>query len=93
VAVGLRFDWDRFNAEHMARHGITPAEAEEVLRQEPLTLRQSEVGRERRWVKIGETAAGRVLVVIHTSRMNMIRVVTAYPANRSQRATYRRLRS
>jgi len=89
----MGFDWDGFNREHIARHGVTPAEAEEVLCQQPLTLRRSETGQERRWVKIGETAAGRVVVVVHTFREARIRVVTAYPANRSQRAAYRRLRS
>ena len=87
------FDWDAHNAGHIGRHGVRPGEAEEVLSRQPLTLRESDTGWERRWVKIGETAAGRVLVVVHTFRAGKIRVVTAYPANRSQRSAYRRLRS
>lgn len=26
------FDWDDANEDHIARHGVTPAEAEEVVR-------------------------------------------------------------
>jgi hypothetical protein len=29
------FDWDEFNAGHIARHGITPQEVEQVLRNDP----------------------------------------------------------
>jgi len=30
------FDWDEFNIAHIARHGVKPHEAEEVVTNEPI---------------------------------------------------------
>jgi len=30
------FDWDTHNVDHIGRHGVTPAEAEEVILGEPM---------------------------------------------------------
>ena len=32
----MRFDWDADNLKHIARHGITPEEAEDAVLIEPL---------------------------------------------------------
>lgn len=84
----LQFNWDEANKSHIARHGVRPEEAEQVLANEPLeveaVIRQDEFRR----VCIGRTDPGRFLNVVYTIRNNEIRVVTAYPANRRQRRIY-----
>ncbi len=32
------FDWDEANIGHIAEHGVTPSEAEEVIGNQPLDL-------------------------------------------------------
>jgi hypothetical protein len=34
----LNFDWDEANQDHLARHGVTPHEAEEVVLGDPLDI-------------------------------------------------------
>ncbi len=36
VAHGLGFDWDNANIGHIARHQVTPEEAEQVILNEPV---------------------------------------------------------
>ena len=74
------FDWDSANTNHIARHGVTPEEAEQVVLNEPLDIEVVLRNGEQRIVQVGETDAGRILVVVTTMRAKRIRVVTAYPA-------------
>ena len=85
------FEWDDANVDHIARHRITPEEAEEAL------LDRRRVGSsaynvpgERRSAVIGATDGGRILSVVYTRRHGVFRVVTAIDANRSERRRYRR---
>jgi hypothetical protein len=84
----MQFDWDGGNTEHVAKHGIAPAEAEQVVLNEPIDLNFEVRSGEERIAQIGETDAGRILVVITTLRDDRIRVVTAIPANRKLRRLY-----
>ena len=83
------FDWDDANAAHVARHGVQASEAEQALSNDPVTI-QSAVpgGGEPRWVSVGATDAGRLLVVVWTERTPRVRVVTAYPAAKKLREAY-----
>jgi uncharacterized protein len=81
----LQFEWDEQNVHHLALHQIAPVEAEQVIRNRPLDLESLLRNGEQRLAQIGETDAGRVLIVITTMRDNKIRVVTAWPANRNYR--------
>jgi uncharacterized DUF497 family protein len=82
------FDWNEANIAHIAEHGVTPQEAEEVITNSPLDIDYSERNGEIRIRQVGETAARRYLVVISTLRNGKTRVVTAYPPSRSLQATY-----
>ena len=82
------FDWDEANVGHLAVHGVVPVEAEEVLLHEPLELDAQIRGGELRFTHLGETAAGRILVVVATWRGDLIRVITAYPAKLKWRRNY-----
>jgi uncharacterized DUF497 family protein len=84
----MQFDWDAANIRHIARHKVTPEEAEQVVENNPLDLAGQLVNGEERILHLGETAAGRILFVVATERDGLIRVVTAYPAKRAVRRFY-----
>jgi uncharacterized DUF497 family protein len=88
----LAFEWDAANTAHLARHRVTPEEAEQVLSGAALPLESEERGSEWRHTELGETAAGRLLLVVWTWRGQRIRIITAFPANRKWRALWRRVR-
>jgi uncharacterized DUF497 family protein len=74
------FDWDEENIRHLARHEISPAEAEEVIRNRPRDLESELRNGEERVVQVGETDAGRILIVVSSTSDQKIHVVTAWPA-------------
>lgn len=76
----IDFDWDKENIAHLARHAISPAEAEQVLLNWQMDLDSHVRNGEERIVQAGETDEGRILVVVSTIRNNKTRVVTAWPA-------------
>jgi uncharacterized DUF497 family protein len=82
------FDWDDENRAHIARHGISPEEAEQVLANDPLDGGVQDYEGEDRFVEIGMTDAMRLLVVITTARGELTRVVTAFPAPPAARRFY-----
>jgi hypothetical protein len=81
----FHFDWDEQNIGHLALHHISPAGAEEVLRNRPVDLEAQLRNGEERLPHIGETDAGRILIVVTTMRGKKIRVVTAWPGNKNYR--------
>lgn len=84
----MQFDWDAANISHIARHDVTPEEAEQVLISDPIDMEIVLRRGEFRLVQIGQTFAMRVLVVVSTERNGMNRVVTARPAHRTERDFY-----
>jgi uncharacterized DUF497 family protein len=77
-----RYDWDENNIGHIAAHGVTPAEIEEVFARGVLVLEMREKGGEDRVIAAVKTAAGRVLQVVYTMRSGRIRVITAHESRR-----------
>ena len=84
----MEFDWNAANVEHIALHGITPEEAEQVIENDPLDAGAVLRNGEARTLHLGETDAGRVLVVVITERDGKYRVVTARPSRRQERKFY-----
>lgn len=84
----LNFDWDEANIGHIAEHGITPEEAEEVLEGDPSDLDFQPDEGEERWAYLGETSSGRILNVVITLRGERIRVVTAFDASKQDKLLY-----
>jgi uncharacterized protein len=76
------FDWDDANVGHLARHKITPQEAEQVILGHPLDLGMEIIEGEDRYLNLGSTRRGRILVVVTTWRQERVRVVTAFEAIR-----------
>ena len=82
----IEFDWDPANVGHLARHKVRPEEAEQVIMNDPLDLGAEIVGGEERFLNLGSTNSGRLLLVVTTWRQHRIRVVTAFvPAKRLAR--------
>ena len=88
----MLFDWDEANRQHISEHGVSSDEAEYVVANDPWDVSLQIVDGEERFLQVGATNRGRVLVVISTVRGPLIRVVTAYDPSRRQRVMYERWR-
>ena len=84
----MEFDWDSGNLAHIARHGITPAEAEEALQIEPLEADVQPHKSEERVLCFGRAKSGRLLTILYVERRGKIRVVTAYEMTKPQQRMY-----
>lgn len=94
--VGVRFEWDpRKAAANLCRHKVSFAEAVTVLEDEfGLTREDSDVVEEERFATLGLSSFGSLLVVVYTYRgPGMIRVISAWKANRRQKGVYEKSRS
>lgn len=86
------FDWDKGNARKNEKHGVAPAEAEQVFFNQPLLLlddvRHSQT--EPRFQALGKTHDGRLLHITFTVRENgtKIRVISARDIHRKERIIY-----
>ena len=78
--------WDAWNVAHIAHHEVTPEEVEEVC----WGFTHSSRTYQDRLRVIGQTVSGRTLTVILAPVQTEIYYpVTARPASRSERRTYR----
>jgi uncharacterized DUF497 family protein len=84
------FEWDKGNEQKNVKHGVTPAEAEQIFLNEPLVvlddLKHSD--NEQRYHALGQTGEGRLLHITFTIRTTMIRVISARDMHRKERAIY-----
>jgi uncharacterized DUF497 family protein len=77
--------WDDWNEEHLARHHVTPIEAEQVCFSDPLVMR----GREGTKTLWGQSDAGRYLLVVLGERgEGIFYPVTARDMTESERRNY-----
>jgi uncharacterized DUF497 family protein len=87
----LVFDWDEANRSHLARHNVTPQEAEEVVLGDPLDIElQTAEGSsgEERILHVGETRKGRILELVSTWRDGKARILSAWDAPRQSKLDY-----
>jgi uncharacterized DUF497 family protein len=87
----VQFEWDPAKAtENAHKHGVEFAEAQTVFG-DPLELTipdpDHSVG-EARFVSIGQSAVGRLLVVTYTERRGSIRLISAREATAQERKSY-----
>jgi uncharacterized protein len=86
------FEWDEYNELHLARHGITAPEAEEVFDNAPIWLRDTKSEQER-WLMIGRTNGGRWLtMVVEVNEAGLLRAFTGRPSPDYQKNLYRQQR-
>ena len=84
----MRFEWDPLKARANLRvHGVTFAEAVTVLEDDFALTRDDPAGDgEARFVTLGLSDVGNLLVVVFTFREpDIVRVISAWKANRHQR--------
>jgi uncharacterized DUF497 family protein len=84
----LSFDWDGENIAHIARHRVTTAEAEYALEHPTLDYGFQDWHGEERFVEVGSTARGRILMIVTTWRGTTTRVVTAFDADNEVKQEY-----
>ena len=87
----MRFEWDpRRAAANLRKHGISFEEATTALRDDlALTGRDPDHSTgEARYITFGVSSQGRLLVVSHTERGGLIRIISARTATKSQRKIY-----
>ena len=87
------FDWDVGNAlKSVSKHGVTPAEAEQIFFNEPLIVVSDEQHSraERRYHALGHTHEDRLLHITFTLRSHAtkIRIISARDIHRKERAIY-----
>ena len=87
----MEFEWDREKAAANARkHGVAFSEAMTIFG-DPLELTIDDPDHshdERRFLSIGMSAAGRVLVVAYTEREGRTRIINAREASSQERKSY-----
>jgi len=88
MPADLSFDWDSGNTRHIARHGITGAEVEEIFAHDPAAIGFETIEGEGRWTVIGHTNSLRFLVVVWTMRGQDVRPITAFEAGKRLRDAY-----
>ncbi|MFQ5743428.1 MAG: BrnT family toxin [Acidobacteriota bacterium] len=87
------FQWDEANSRKiLLRHQVTRTECEQIFVSRKLLVADDvkHSGPEPRYHAMGETAAGRRLLVVFTIREEMIRVVSARHMSRRERRWFAR---
>jgi uncharacterized DUF497 family protein len=87
----VRFEWDPDKASHnLEKHGVSFDEARTVF-DDSLFLAFADPDHsegEERYLMIGQSAQGSLLVVAYTERRKVIRLISAREATRRERKTY-----
>jgi hypothetical protein len=92
----VRFEWDPHKAEaNLLAHGLSFAEAITVLEDDfALTREDPAAVEESRFATLGLSDLANLLVVVYTYREpNLIRLISAWKANKRQRNSYEKGRS
>lgn len=87
----MDFEWDSAKAAaNVRKHGVSFEEAVSALRDDLAATARDLVHSvvESRFITLGISARGRLLVVSHTERGNRIRIISARLATRTERKIY-----
>ncbi len=85
------FEWDHGNIEkNWLKHKVSPVECEQIFFNQPLIVLNDPKHSisEKRFAAFGYTDTGRLLVVIFTRRVRLLRVISARDMNRRERKFY-----
>jgi uncharacterized DUF497 family protein len=87
----MRFEWDPKKAKrNLDKHGVSFEEAATAFG-DPQSLTDFDPDHsedEERFVLLGATHAGRLVVVVHTDRGESVRLISARIATKRERRTY-----
>jgi uncharacterized protein len=92
----VEIEWDPLKAEaNLAAHGVAFAEAVTVLEDDfALSQEDPDAIDEQRFVTLGLSGLGNLLVVVYTYRKpDTVRIISAWKANRRQRLQYEKSRT
>ncbi|MBI4296709.1 MAG: BrnT family toxin [Chloroflexi bacterium] len=79
--------WDDENVQHIAQHGVSPVEVEDVCFGSHLSQKEGD----QRYILAGQSAGGRYLnVVIKRIGVGTFRPVTAFDMSESYKRKYRK---
>ena len=87
----MQFDWDKNKAKHnLSKHEVSFEEAKTVF-DDPLYVdfydpEHSED--EDRYLLVGQSNRGRLLIISYTERGNLIRLISAREVTKTERETY-----
>jgi hypothetical protein len=87
----MNYEWDPAKAKaNLATHGVSFTEAVTVLEDDfALTREDPDSEGEQRFVTLGMSSSANLLVVVYTYReSDVIRIISAWRANRHQRLRY-----
>ena len=89
--MALQFEWDEQKAEgNLKKHKVDFKKARSVFG-DPFSMTVDDPDHsqeEQRFIDIGTSASGRVLVVVYTERENKIRIISCRKAIRNERRKY-----
>ncbi|MCW5592210.1 MAG: BrnT family toxin [Burkholderiales bacterium] len=87
----MRFEWDRRKADaNLAKHGVSFDEAASVFfdgLSATIPDPDHSIGQER-YITMGVSSMGRLLVVAHAETASALRIISARPASASERKRY-----
>ncbi|HTW43972.1 MAG TPA: BrnT family toxin [Acidobacteriaceae bacterium] len=87
----LIFEWDPRKARlNLRKHGVSFEEAATVFGDVlSVTIPDAEHSdEEQRWIMIGKSNEGNLLVVVHTESGTLVRLINARPATRAEKRQY-----
>jgi uncharacterized protein len=87
----VRFEWDKHKAAtNLCKHGVSFAEAATVFEDDYFLVFADDEHSfdEERKIIIGESAAGRILMVAYTERGGIVRLISAREAGRQAKRHY-----
>ena len=94
--MGLIFEWDERKArQNSSKHGVSFEEATTVF-EDPLSLTIEDPVHsdyEGRFVTIGQSVQGRMLVIVYTDRIDKIRIISSRAATPHERKSYEEKKS
>jgi len=89
--MALRFEWDSKKAlANKRKHRVTFEEASSIF-DDPLSITIHDPAHsigEDRFVTVGTSATGSLIVVVHTERGDTIRIISARSATRNEKRQY-----
>lgn len=87
----MKFQFDPAKAKsNLKKHNVSFADAEGVFYDSLAIHQEDEDAKEERWVAIGLSSAGEILVVIYTFRGDSVRLISARRATRREVQAYER---
>lgn len=85
------FEWDHGNMDkNWISHKVSNSEAEQIFFNEPLIIHDDDKHSqmEQRFLAMGRTDLGRLLVIVFTLRKHFIRIISARDMSQKERKSY-----